>query len=342
MAGIDFMAIARGRQLARKENRQDRVWAQEDLKRELERETWQDELRDIKYNREAMAYVAPLITHLQTAQAAGLSPVDYLLQQRDQIMADPAFLAFSPEVQNRVLSTLGQSMRVTAQDLQQTGRFDDAQRLTEGFNVVSPVTGIDQARAAGSPQQALDFLNSQYGSEYFIDENGMVNVEGTLVPADQVAMAVFSSGGQGAGALAAGIQQRQVNEQRDRNDMALRMAGFNPDGTKIVQPTQAQLMGTPTSANPLGAYVSTQGGMPGQNMSVPGQANWRAQLPGVQPQPSPYGLETAGVQTPIGVQGPGPEQALINPPVLPAGPDGNRPKGLQLLLQMLGSPAVVR
>lgn len=248
---IDFMAIAKGRQLARNENWQDRVRAQQEEKYAIQRELWQDQIAERAINRESQAYVAPLISNMQMAASAGVTPVDFLIQQREQVMADPNFQNASPEVQQRILNTLGQTVRAQLQDLQRTGDFGSVQRLAQAYGLISPTTDIDVARAQGDPETILNATNAQFGSNFTLNPDGRtVTVAGVNVPVEQVAYAITQAGGQGAAALPVVTGTLQQQQQQALLDAQLAAYGF---ATGV--PTGAA---PPSLSNPSGIVPNQQ------------------------------------------------------------------------------------
>lgn len=317
MAGIDFMAIARGRQLARDENWQDVKRAQEEQKFAIQREKWQDEVRELAFNREAQAYVAPLVGNMQAAASAGIGSAEYLIQQREQILADPNFQRFSPEVQNRVLTTLGQSVRGQLQDLQRMGQPQEAIRLAQAYGLVPPANALDVARFSGDPMAILDFFNSQYGANLNVNPDGTVTVAGQNVPLDQLAY-VLAQTGQGAAGLNLVTQIRGQEAAAAQRQAELAALGYPPGVTPApgAQPVDNTPAGIVSSA-----FASGVGPTPGQLPGVPAAP---LAAPSLQV-PNPL----AG--TPWGGAQPAVQPAAVNP----AQPSG----GLTSLVELLNTQA---
>lgn len=212
---LDPMAFIRGQEAARNANWQDYSRSQQSYKMALDREQWIDQMDDLRFNREAQSYTAPLITNLQRAADAGVNSSDYLIQQREQVMADPAFQSMAPEVQMRVLDSLGNAARLRIQDLQRTGQFDDVARLTAAYNIVDPVMDIDRAGQAGGIEAILATRGLT------ADADGMVDIGGTRVPAAIAALGLARSQGQFAGILPDVVRYIQEAEQRKRDQELL-------------------------------------------------------------------------------------------------------------------------
>lgn len=262
--GIDFMAISRGREAARSANWQDyqrQLQSQQDV---LKRQQWADQLQELDINRQSQAYTAPLITNLQRATDAGVSPADFLIQQREQAMQDAAFQNMPPEVQERVLNSLGSAARAKIQDLQRTGQFSEVERLAAAFGMIDPVTPIDRASQTGDINAILATAGLAQ------DANGMVDINGTMVPAAQVALSLSRSGGQFAGVLPDAVAQINAIIQQKRQDAELQslLAFFQGSGNQTPQvnpsdPTAGidllmqSVYGAPPAGSPAGVTAPT-------------------------------------------------------------------------------------
>lgn len=186
IGGIDFMGIERGRQAGRDSVLRDelRNYAMEDARHKSQ------QARDA---REAQAYLATVIGNMQRATEAGISPADFLISQRDQILQDPNFQSFSAEVQHRVLDSLAQTAFVRAQRLRNAGQFGESDRLINAFGEVGYNTPFDYMREDPTGMSAIDFLNSQ-GANITVEGGDAVLPDGTRLPVSGVQQALMTSG----------------------------------------------------------------------------------------------------------------------------------------------------
>lgn len=159
---IDFTAISRGRRSRQLEQQADEIYNfnADQRQRELEQRQW---------DRQAADYLAPLIGNRQAAVDAGVSPVDFYLQQREQMLADSGYQALDPQAQTRALNQLQQSALVTAQQAQQRGDLASANRLMEAFGVYPANTAVDLAAQGGDAAELVQAIQQQYGSDLGFD-----------------------------------------------------------------------------------------------------------------------------------------------------------------------------
>lgn len=159
---IDFTAISRGRRSRELEQQADELYNfnADQRQRELEQRQW---------DRQAADYLAPLIGNRQAAVDAGVSPVDFYLQQREQMLADSGYQALDPQAQTRALNQLQQSALVTAQQAQQRGDLTAANRLMEAFGVYPTNSAVDLAAQGGDAAELVQAIQQQYGSDLGFD-----------------------------------------------------------------------------------------------------------------------------------------------------------------------------
>lgn len=262
---IDPMAFIRGADAARNANWQDFTRSHQSHQMALQREQWSDQMDDLRFNREAQSYTAPLITNLQRAADAGVNSADFLIQQREQVLADPAFQSMPPETQMRVLDSLGNAARLRVQDLQRTGQFDDVARLTSAYNIVDPVMAIDRAGQTGDIAAILATRG------LVADADGMVDIGGTRIPAAVVALGLARSQGQFSGALPDVVRYIQDAERRKQEQDALeqmqRLFGGTPVPVEGVPATPTGVPGTP-GAQPQAANAVPAAGAGGTASSA--------------------------------------------------------------------------
>ena len=159
---IDFTAIGRGRRDRQLEAQADEVY-------EFNRDQRQRDMELRQWDRQAADYLAPLLGNRQAAVDAGVSPIDFFVQQREQMLADPGYQALDPQAQLRAVNQLQQSALVTAQQAQQRGDLGAANRLMEAFGVYPANTQVDLAAQSGDAGQIVQAIQQQYGSDLGFD-----------------------------------------------------------------------------------------------------------------------------------------------------------------------------
>ena len=293
-SGIDFMAYAKGRELANELNWRDEV-------RGADRQNLYSAMTAADQNREAQAYMATLMHNKQMAVAAGVSPTDFLIQQREQIMADPAFQRMSPEVQSKILTNLGSVAALSMETASNANDFNAASQLAQAFGLIPKQNqAMLQAASTGNTQAILDDLNRRSGTNYQMDSSGMLDINGVKVPADAFAYRVVQAGGQGVGGLGYAVEERQrqeaaalaakqQQEQQAQIQRIMAMYGVtypNQYGPPVVGlDTPPQSVATPginaTAANPLSKFFvpQAQPGAP-QPQAQPGVPQAATQRPG--------------------------------------------------------------
>lgn len=253
--GIDFSALTRGRSLAERDNiaaarERDRADAYQ-----LQREEAMRQRDERVWNRLAQAYTAPILTNWQRAADQGMTPADFFINQRESILADQGFQGLAPEVQERVLQSIGQSVAIQLQDAQRSGNLTDAARLARayGINPDTVASPVDLARQSGDIAQQIQAANAMYGSNLALNDDGTVDIAGVKVPAVQ-ALAEIMRGGSTTAAFPAAlqvlVQQQLLAQQQARENQMYAAAGFtqNPAGQWIPPaPTGGNL---PTGAIP--------------------------------------------------------------------------------------------
>lgn len=277
--GIDFMAIARGRRLGENHNWEDRQRQFADIRNQFERQELEQKMQNMAFNRQAQAYTAPVINNWQRAADAGVSAPDFFIQQREQIMADPAFQSMTPEVQQRVWKALGSSVVAQLQDLQRQGLVADATRLASAYGFGDVTTPLDRAAMSGNPQQITDALRTMYGADLTVNPDGnTVNILGTDVPLD-VALPGILQSRQVAGAFPAAATQRMANMQRadaiTQRDQEFSALGFVQGEDGRWYPPVANPAVNPAGVQGIGVGASNlipPVGTPGQMQQMPAGA----------------------------------------------------------------------
>lgn len=269
------MAIARGRRQAENENWEDFTRAQR-----AEDFVFQREQRDIKrqeqmWGQEAAAWLAPSISNRQLAADAGISPVDYEIQQREQTLANPEFQAKSPEVQKLILQQMQQRALLVAQTARDQGDITAANRVVQAYGQPRVLGAVQEAAYQGNVDEALTRAG------FPPDENGMVAIGDVLVPKVIAAQQLIASGGVPGSVVTAAAQQQanaalleqqkttaqqvaeqQAVEQWTQARNAAQLAGLlpqflqlNPDPRGAAAPTVGIPI-PPTIAAPSGVTIS--------------------------------------------------------------------------------------
>lgn len=205
MAGLDFMAIARGRRAAEVQNQQDEDWAFQREQRDLKRQ-------EQMWNRQAAAWNSTSAMNRQLAADNGVTGLDYLTQQRQQNMANPEFLALPPEVQSAVLNQQRQSALLEIQAMQQRGEVVDANKALAGWGASPANSGFELAILRGDPQGMLDAANAQFGSSLALNPDNTVTYLGQNLPAEQVVRAIAAARSP-AGVIDTGSQFEEATRQ---------------------------------------------------------------------------------------------------------------------------------
>lgn len=273
--GIDFMAYAKGQELARDMN-----WRDE-LQREKRMQLY-DRMDAADQNRQAVAYLATLQGNLQDAVSAGMSPTDFLTAQMQQIRDDPNFQSYSPEVQSKIIFAMSESAKNHMAGLQRAGMTPEANRLAQAFGITAPTSPVDIALQTGDVGQITQALQQQFGHNLQVSEDGQfATIAGQQVPLAHVLQTLARY--QLPGSLAAPAaeaynladaearQQRALAEQQALVDKQLEAyRQMYPAGG--IQPTaQGQPYGLPAPAG-LGDGTTLQAPMVTPQQAILGQA----------------------------------------------------------------------
>jgi hypothetical protein len=227
---IDFMAITEGRQKALADNWQDKVrFEQEkvnafnDRGRQIEGVKREEGFTDYLGQQEAAAYLAPLLGNRQLAADRGLSDVDWAIQQRKEILADPNFQSKSPAVQQHILDKLSQSATLIAQQRLSMGGAENvslAQKLLGVYGASGGPNNLATAIASGDPKQILD------AAHLVPDANGKVEIyPGHKVDALEAVGGIIQAGNKG-GSIAASLDASRLAAAKTEQQKA-ELAQYN-------------------------------------------------------------------------------------------------------------------
>lgn len=253
MAGIDFMAIARGREAALSDNYKDIRRIQEQEQYGFSREQQLAKQLQERQNREATTYLSTVMPNLQRYADQGMNPVDALLNQRSMIQNHADFQAMTPEVQTAILNGLGETAKLQAAALAKAGNYTDLERLTSAFGAVNPLNPLGIAAASGDPLAVFKAVSERSPGAYTLsaDQKFVIDRAGNQVPlTDWAAYTVAGLGeaNSAAGGLSAfqqvGQQQRaqtaadtlKVQEQTYNALIAIKSGKFTPLEAKTMFP----------------------------------------------------------------------------------------------------------
>lgn len=222
---VDFMAIARGQRLAEQDNRADERLLREREEYEFGRAGREQQWQENQWQRQAAAYLSPLVGNQQRAADAGIGAAEYIIQQRQQILADPNFQAMAPQVQSQVIDRLRESALLTAQQAQGQGDTATANQLVQEFGNLPVASGYDQALLTGDVQQIVEAANAQFGSNAVYNQDGTVTVGGMTMPGYEYARQIAQAGSP-LGGLTALSQQAERDREQAVQDNAMRIAGY--------------------------------------------------------------------------------------------------------------------
>ena len=222
---IDFMAYARGQRTALDNMLQEERLLRERSERERE---WEKQLLD----RQAAGYLSTSTTNQQLAADAGISPIDYMIQQREQTLADPNFQQMPPALQQAIVEQMRGQAVLMAQNAYNQGDMADANRLVTAYGNLPLASQFQTAGLSGNVAQIVQAMNEQFGTNAVLSEDGQtVSVNGITMPAVEYARQAYASGS-GSGGLTslAAWQEAQRLEQARQAEyaQALRLAGIDP------------------------------------------------------------------------------------------------------------------
>jgi hypothetical protein len=276
---IDFLAVEKGRQLAKQNDRADIAFSQAQELADIQRETVLLDRQKRMTNEQATAYLAPLYGYQQIAAQEGVSDADFIARARDTIMADPAFQNMQPESQAQILKNISDTAIGIANRYRQNNDSATATRLYREFGQ----TGLAQnpLQMMGSLTGVLDAWASQPDSGLSRQPDGTYSLNGrilspneivSLAAAKQANPQLTAVGGQ----LALLQSDNQVTAPQQQNQLALITAGFTdmqgdvaykPDGSGGINVKTGQLVkdtrapagvpgATPTAGAPGASTVS--------------------------------------------------------------------------------------
>lgn len=243
---IDFTAIYKGRRAAQNDIRAERLSDQREEEFAFQRQQREQQALGQSFDRDATAYTATLLGNMQKAASAGQSDLDYMIEQRNVVLQDPNFQAFSPEVQQRVLTRLGSAAQVTAQQYVDAGELSAARRLYDAWGWGGQISDKRIAASTGNISTILSTYDPK-GELFKANDDGTVTIlaTGRKVGQDRFAAAITAGGAGATPLISAGVavedaQRVQVEttnaaaiaagQQRVVNDLTLRGFTLQPGG----------------------------------------------------------------------------------------------------------------
>jgi len=283
MTGIDFMAVATGRQKALDDNWQDRLRAEQsaEFNYNAEGRAQQGVVRQQAFDKgqaeqEAAFFLAPMTAFRQKAADSGIPADQFLIDYRQSIMNDPNFQSKAPEVQRGILEQLGVSAALEAQSLLAQGNPESTakgQALLRTFGATGQINSADTSFTSGDIPGFLKARGVDIGTD------GRVDVGGVKMSPLQAADALRTRGQGGLWAYAAQIQaQDKTKTELQKTLDKQKLDEFNSRYASFAAPNSGLIrVGSDTWAyaerptvpafrlNPLEGLVPLQaplGGMP--------------------------------------------------------------------------------
>lgn len=283
--GIDFMAGARGAQMARDVNWQERLRKQEAERMGMQSDMWQDRREQRERNRESQRWAAEFSKARQQAANQGLPFTDFAERYMDMLHDDPRFLNQDPLMQQKIIGDLASVFAVESADLFKTGHRDEARRLNDLMGRAAPETDIRRAARMGDAETVMGILGQTMGVDLTPDENGMVVIGGQKVPMTSV-MAKIAETPDDASALLG------LPENQRRQDILDRQAQEVKAQQEAIL---KRLYPEAQAAAPAPAAGAAPGGVPGWVSRV---------LEGLGASQTPAGVEPSVTEGDLGFVGP--------------------------------------
>lgn len=126
--GIDFNAYQRGKRQAER----DRLEAERNA---YERMIRQNQLQEMEWNRIAESHLASIANNLEIGLNAGQTPQEFIVLQREQVLAYPVFQSYPPQVKAKILSGMREMAIKFAAQANSEGRTDSANTVARAFGL---------------------------------------------------------------------------------------------------------------------------------------------------------------------------------------------------------------
>ena len=153
-AGIDFLSAARGQQMAN-----DVAWLNRQREvADLQLQDWEEQRMR---TRAAQNYLAPIANNMQRALTANENVSDFLINQRNQMLADPTYQSFDANTQALINRSLGNTVNNQLNQLIRTGNLSEAEKLGAAFGI-SAVNPVTTAIQSGNPDAIAAAITAQH------------------------------------------------------------------------------------------------------------------------------------------------------------------------------------
>lgn len=184
-SGIDFMAFARGAQIARDQSWQERLRQEEADRMRLRGIRRQDAEQGRRDTLTANRYLSTLPENRQRGMDAGLSSTELFLEQRRDIVEDGGFQGLAQGAQSQVLAQLKERGTLLMDRLAKAGRMQEAAQVARGIGLIEPFSQRQIQLRNASADETLQIVGDALGFGA-PDANGNVMVAGVEVPASSV------------------------------------------------------------------------------------------------------------------------------------------------------------
>lgn len=211
-AGIDFLSAARGQQMAN-----DVAWLNRQREvADLQLQDWEEQRMR---TRAAQNYLAPIANNMQRALTANENVSDFLINQRNQMLADPTYQSFDANTQALINRSLGNTVNNQLNQLIRTGNLSEAEKLGAAFGI-SAVNPVTTAIQSGNPEAIAAAINAQnpYADIWMGDDYVRYGLGPELPVQTWAQQIALTGGGQGG----ANVYAYEFNRARALQDQIAR------------------------------------------------------------------------------------------------------------------------
>ena len=211
-AGIDFLSAARGQQMAN-----DVAWLNRQREvADLQLQDWEEQRMR---TRAAQNYLAPIANNMQRALTANENVSDFLINQRNQMLADPTYQSFDANTQALINRSLGNTVNNQLNQLIRTGNLSEAEKLGAAFGI-SAVNPVTTAIQSGNSEAIAAAINAQnpYADIWMGDDYVRYGLGQELPVQTWAQQIALTGGGQGG----ANVYAYEFNRARALQDQIAR------------------------------------------------------------------------------------------------------------------------
>ncbi len=211
-AGIDFLSAARGQQMAN-----DVAWLNRQREvADLQLQDWEEQRMR---TRAAQNYLAPIANNMQRALTANENVSDFLINQRNQMLADPTYQSFDANTQALINRSLGNTVNNQLNQLIRTGNLSEAEKLGAAFGI-SAVNPVTTAIQSGNSEAIAAAINAQnpYADIWMGDDYVRYGLGPELPVQTWAQQIALTGGGQGG----ANVYAYEFNRARALQDQIAR------------------------------------------------------------------------------------------------------------------------